>query len=76
MGNNSENNPVKQNYILVPYHDSTHPLFVQEALNLNDDFFLPTHFPNSVGNFFPKMNKLVEIPLEDHSRSLYASLVH
>ena len=26
--------------------------------------------------FFPKMNKLVETPLDDHSRSLYTVLVH
>ena len=48
----------------------------QEALNVNDDFFLPTHIPNAVPNFFPKMNKLVETPLDDHSRSLYTALVH
>ena len=48
----------------------------QEALNVNDDFLLPTHIPNAVPNFFPKMNKLVETPLDDHSRSLYTALIH
>ena len=48
----------------------------QEALNVNDDFLLPTHIPNAVSNFFPKMNKLVETPLDDHSRSLYTALIH
>ena len=69
--------PVKQYFILSSYHDPTRPLFVpQEALNVNDDFLLPTHIPNAVSNFFPKMNKLVETPLDDHSRSLYTALVH
>ena len=69
--------PVKQYFILSSYHDPTRPLFVpQEALNVNDDFLLPTHIPNAVQNFFPKMNKLVETPLDDHSRSLYTALVH
>ena len=48
----------------------------QEALYVNDDFLLPTHIPNAVPNFFPKMNKLVESPLDDHSRSLYTALIH
>ena len=48
----------------------------QEALNVNDDFQLPTHIPTAVPNFFPKMNKLVETPLYDHSRSLYTALLH
>ena len=31
--------PVKQYYILAPFHSPTCPIFVrQEALNLNDDF--------------------------------------
>ena len=47
--------PVKQYFILLSYHDPTRPLFVpQEALNVNDDFLLPTHIPNAVPNFFPK----------------------
>ena len=69
--------PVKQYFLLSSYHDPTRPLFVpQEALNVNDDFLLPNHIPNAVPNFFPKMNKLVETPLDDHSRSLYIALVH
>ena len=69
--------PVKQYFVLSSYHDPTRPLFVpQEALNVNDDFLLPTHIPNVVQNFFPKMTKLVETPLDDHSRSLYTALVH
>ena len=69
--------PVKQYFVLSSYHDPTRPLFVpQEALNVNDDFLLPTHIPNAVQNFFPKMTKLVETPLDDHSRSLYTALVH
>ena len=69
--------PVKQYFILSSYHDPTRPLFVpQEALNVHDDFLLPTHIPNAVPNFFPKMNKLVETPLDDHSRSLYTALIH
>ena len=69
--------PVKQCFILSSYHDPTRPLFVpQEALNVNDDFLLPTHIPNAVPNFFPKMNKLMETPLDDHSRSLYTALIH
>ena len=69
--------PVKQYFILPSYHDPTRPLFVpQEALNVNDDFLLPTHIPTAVPNFFPKMNKLVETPLDDHSRSLYTALIH
>ena len=69
--------PVKQYFILSSYHVPTRPLFVpQEALNVNDDFLLPTHIPNAVPNFFPKMNKLVETPLDDHSRSLYTALIH
>ena len=69
--------PVKQNFLLSSYHDPTRPLFVpQGALNVNDDFLLPTHIPTAVYNFFPKMNKLVETPLDDHSRSLYTALVH
>ena len=68
---------MKQYFILSSYHDPTRPLFVpQEALNVNDDFLLPTHIPNAVPNFFPKMNKLVETPLDDHSRSLYTTLIH
>ena len=61
--------PGKQYYILNSYHDPTRPLFVpQEALNLNDDFLLPTHIPTAVPNFFQKMNKLVETPLDDYPR--------
>ena len=48
----------------------------QETRNSNDDFLLPTHIPIAVSSFFPKMNKLVETPLDDHSRSLYTGLVH
>ena len=41
--------PIKQYYILSPFHDPTPHLFVpQEALNLNDDFLLPTHIPTNV----------------------------
>ena len=37
-------NPVKQYYILAPYHDTTRPLFVpQEAPALDDDFLRPNH---------------------------------
>ena len=69
--------PVKQYYILTTYHDPTRPLIVpQEALNVNNDFLLPTHIPTDVPNFFPKMNKLVETPLDDNSGSLYTALVH
>ena len=69
--------PVRQYFNLFSYHDPTRPLFVpQEALNVNDDFLLPTHIPNANPNFFPKMNKLVETPLDDHSRSLYTALIH
>ena len=32
--------------------------------------------PTSVANFSPRMNDLVETPLDDHSRSLYTSLVY
>ena len=65
--------PVKQYFVLSSYHYPTRPLFVtQEALNVDDDFLLPTHIPKF---FFPKMNKLVETPLDDHSRSLYTALV-
>ena len=64
--------PVKQYYFLSSYHDPNRPLFLpQETLNLNDDFLLPTHVPNSVENFFPKMNNLVETSLDDHSVTLY-----
>ena len=63
---------VKQYYILAPHHDPTRPLFVpQKALNLNDDFLLPTRVPN----FFPKMITLVETPLDDLSSSLHTSLI-
>ena len=69
--------PVKQYYILTSYQDLTRPLFVPpEALNLYDDFLLPKHIPTAGPNFFPKMNKLVETPLDDHSHSLYTALVH
>ena len=62
--------PVKQNFVLTSYHDPIRPLFVpQEAFNLNDDFLLPTHVPTSVANFFPKTNKVVETPLNDHADS-------
>ena len=61
--------PVKQYYILAPYHDPTRPLLVPR--NVNDDFSIPTLTPNSVPNFFPKMNKLIEIPLDDLSLSLH-----
>ena len=45
--------PVEQFYILTTYHDPTRPLFVSpEALNVNDDFLLPTHIPTAVPNFF------------------------
>ena len=83
--------PVEQYSIFTSYHDPTRPLFVPqdalnlndefilpthvpEALNLNDGFLLPTHVPTSVAN--SKLNKLVETPLDDHCRSLYTSLVH
>ena len=47
--------PVKQVYNLVPSHNPTRPLFVpQEALNLNDEYLLPTHVPNILVKFFPK----------------------
>ena len=63
--------PPKQYYILSPYHDPTRPLSVlPKALNLNDDFLLPTHIPTNVPKFFPKMTKLVETALDDHSRSV------
>ena len=69
--------PGKQYFNLSSYHDPTRPLFVpQEALNVNDDFLLPTHIPNAVPNFLPKMTKLVETPLGDHSRSLNTALIH
>ena len=68
---------VKQYFLLSSYHDPTRPLVVpQKALNVNDDFLLPNYIPNDVPNFFPKMNKLVETPLDDHSHSLYTALVH
>ena len=69
--------PVKQYYILTSYHDPTRPLFVpQEALNLNDDYLLPTHIPTAVPDLFPKRNKLVVTPLDGHFRTLYTALVH
>ena len=69
---------MEQYYILAFYHNPTRPLFdPQEALKLNDDFLFPTDIVTSVPNvFFPKMNKLVETPLDDHSRSPNTSLVH
>ena len=76
IGTNRNYDHVKQ-YFILSYHDPTRPLFVpQEALNVNDDFLLPTPIPNAVPNFFPKMNKLVETPLDYHSRSLYTALIH
>ena len=63
--------PVKQ-YYNASYQDLTGLIFVpQETPNLTNDFLLPTHVQTSVANFFLKMNKLVETPLDDHSRSLY-----
>ena len=68
--------PVKQYYNLAPYHDPTRPVFVpRESRNLNGDFLLTTHIPTNVANFFPKVTKLVETPLDDQSHSPYASLV-
>ena len=47
--------PVKQYYILTTYHNSIRPLFVpQEALDVNDDFLLPTHIPAAVIIFSQK----------------------
>ena len=67
----------KQYYILSSYHDPTRPLIVsQVSLNLNDDFLQPTQTPTNVHYFFPKLIKLVETPFDDHSRTLYTSLVH
>ena len=43
---------------------------------MNDDFLLPTHVPTSVANFFPKMNKIVDASLDDHSRYSSTSLAH
>ena len=64
-------------YTLSPYHDPTRTRFVpQEALNLNDDFLLPTRIPTDVPILFPKRIKIVETNLDYHSRSLYTSLVH
>ena len=74
--------PVKQYYILITYHDPTRPLFVpQETLIINEDFLLPYIFYSHIFlvlflTFPQKMNKLVESPIEDHSRSLYTALAH
>ena len=52
---------IKQYYIPSPYHDPTRPLICpQDPFNLAMIILLPTQFPN----FFPKMNKLVETPLD------------
>ena len=69
--------PVKQSFILGPYHNPSRPLCVpQEALNRNDGFLLNTHVSTSVANFLLKMNKLVKTPLDVHSRSLHTSILH
>ena len=63
---------VTQSFILAPCHDPTCSIFVlQEALKLNDDFFLPPKISTHVPNYFPKMKKLVEKPLDNQSRFLY-----
>ena len=73
IGTTLNYDPIKQYYIPSPYHDPTCPLICpQDPFNLAMIILLPTQFPN----FFQKMNKLVETPLDGHSRSLQVSLVH
>ena len=65
----------KQLYILTTYHDPTRPLFVrQEALNVNDDFILPTHIPTAVPNFFSKNELITSLYPSNNSEEIIQSL--
>ena len=46
--------------------------FLKSQVHFKFKFFLK----KNVANFFPKMNKVVENPFDDHSRSLHIQLVH
>ena len=67
--------PIKQNFCLVPYNDTSRPLIVpQDHLIHIDDFPLPCNIPTQIVKPLTVIKHLVSCPLDDKDQSYYTAL--
>ena len=67
--------PRKQYFCLLPYNNTSRPLFVpQEYLIHFDDFLLPCNIPTQIVKSLTGIKHLVSSPLDDKDKSYYTAL--
>ena len=67
--------PIKQYFCLLPYNNTSRPLFVpQEYLIHFDDFLLPSNIPTQIVKTLAVTKHLVSSPLDDKDKSYYKAL--
>ena len=67
--------PMKQNFCLLPYNNTSRPLIVpQEYLIHYDDFLLPCNIPTQIAKPLTVIKHLVSTPLDDKDRTYYTAL--
>ena len=67
--------PIKQYYCLLPYNNTSRPLYVpQECLTHFDDFLLPCNVPAQIVKPLTVIKLLVSSPLDDNDKTYYTAL--
>ena len=67
--------PIKQYFCLLPYNNTSRPLYVpQEYLIHFDDFLLPCNIPTQIVKPLTVIKHLVSSPLDDKDRTYYTAL--
>ena len=67
--------PIRQYFCLLPYNDTSRPIFVpQEYLIHFDDVLLPRNVPIIIAKPLTVIKHLVSAPLGDKEKSYYTAL--
>ena len=67
--------PIKRNFCLLPYNNTSRPFIVpQEYLIHFDDFLLPCNIPTQIVKPLTVIKQPVSSPLDDKDKSYYAAL--
>ena len=67
--------PIKQNFCLLIYNDTSRPLFVPQEYLINfDDFLLPCNILTQIVKPLTVIKYLVSSPLDDKDKSVYTAL--
>ena len=68
-------NPIKQNFCLLPYNDTSRPLIVTQEYFIHfNDFLLPCNIPTQIVKPRTVIKHLVSSPLDDKDKTYYTAL--